>query len=130
MIVIPARLTREFVEKHPEWNFVYSTNYWHTQRVGPAKVCAGLANCFGVPVRWTLCKSSGYFQDSQFDQLRIQIDNDVAAIPRDKPIILFPRIGSGHSRMHMLAPKTFDYLQLQLRLIAAPVVYDYSNTTS
>jgi len=105
MITIPARITREFIEAHPQYNFVYPTNLWHTQRVGPAKICAGLANCFGVPVRWSLCKSSGYFQDSQFEQLKDAIDLDIAAIPKDKPLVLFPKIGSGHSRMHVLAHK-------------------------
>jgi hypothetical protein len=130
MIIIPAYISREFIEAHPEWNFVYPTNFWQTQRVGPALICTGLPNCFGVPVRWTLCKSSGYFQDAQFDQLKTQIDLDIAEIPRDKPIVLFPKIGCGNSRMHILAPKTYLYLHEELDKIAAEVVYDYTNTTT
>lgn len=130
MITIPARLTREFIEKHPEWTFVHSTNAWFSQRVGPASICRGLSNCYGIPVRWSLCKTSGYFQDSQRELIIPLIDETIAKIPADKPIILFPKIGNGHSRLATLAPKVYAHLSAALAKIATPVKYDYTGLTS
>lgn len=126
MITIPARLTREFIIQHPEWTFVHSKCYWPGQCVGPCEICQGLDNCFGVVVRWKLCKSSGYFSDNQRDIIMAEIDRNIAEIPRDKPIVLFPKIGCGQSRMIVFAPKCYVYLHKKLDEIKAEFKYDYS----
>ena len=127
-IVIPIYIKREFIQNNPQFTFVHSADYWNKLRVGPAGVCAGLPNCFGVAVRWRLCKSSGYFSDSNRDIIMARIDKDIAKIPRDKPIILFPKIGSGHSLMYKFAPICFKHLSDELNKIKAEYKYDYYAT--
>jgi len=125
MITIPARLTREFIIQHPEYSFVHSRCYWPGQCVGPCELCAGLENTYGVPVRWKLCKSSGYFSDNQRDIIMPAIDEAIAAIPRTRPIVLFPKIGCGQSRMIVFAPKCYVYLHKKLDEIKADFKYQY-----
>lgn len=98
--------------------------------VGPAGICQGLHNCFGVPVRWSLCKSSGYFQDSQREEIIKQIDKAIAAIPRDKPVIAFPKIGNGNSRMYTFAPIAYAHLKKQIEAIETKVARDYTQPTT
>jgi len=125
--VIPYYITREFITDHPEWTFVHSTDFWDNQKVGPALVCQGLSNCYGVPVRWRLCKSSGYFSDNAEEQIKQKIDEMIGRIPLSRPVILFPKIGSGHSMMYKFAPRCFAYLQQRLKAIATPIARDYTN---
>lgn len=125
MVTIPFRIKREFIQLHPEYNFVFPHNFWENTWVGPSAECKDLSNCFGVPVRWKLCKSSGYFSDTQETAIMKKIDEMIARIPSDKPVILFPKIGNGDSRMHIFAPKCYKYLHDKLAAIAHPVKYDY-----
>lgn len=126
MTLIPYRLTREFISTHPELTFVHSRCYWPNIYVGPNLICKGLSNCYGVPVRWKLCKSSGYFQDSQLGAITKAIDDALAVIPAGARVILFPKIGSGDSRMHILAPKAWAYMMERLNAIKSPdYAYDY-----
>lgn len=126
MITIPARLTREYIAEHPEWTFVHSRCYWPDIYAGPSELCKGLSNCYGVPVRWKLCRSSGYFSDNQRDTIIPAIDEAIALIPRDRPILLFPKIGCGESRMIVLAQKCYIHLHAELSKIKAEFKYDYS----
>lgn len=126
-IEIPAKLTRKFIQEHPFLTFVHSHNAWENVWTGPASICKGLSNCYGVPVRWRLCKSSGYFQDAQISLIKDFIDKAIAKIPRGDPIILFPKIGNGDSRMHILAPLSYKYLHAELDKIKTPdVKYIYA----
>lgn len=124
-MLIPYRIHREYIEAHPELTFVHSCCVFRALCVGPAAVCKGLPNCYGIPVRWKLCKSSGYFSDNQERDIKNAIDQAVSAVPRDKPIILFPKIGNGDSRMHKLAPLCWAYMMNHLNSIKAEYRYDY-----
>lgn len=123
---IPYYITREYIQAHPDWNFIHSTNFWNNQTVGPAAICAGLDNCYGVPVRWRLCKSSGYFQDAQREEIIKQIDKMIDVIPLDKPLIPFPKLGNGDSRMYVFAPIAYAHLKKRLDAITMKVARDYT----
>lgn len=126
MTLIPYRLTREYISQHPELIFVHSRCYWPNIWVGPSLICRGLDNCYGVPVRWKLCKSSGYFQDSQLGAITSALEAAISQIPTDRPVVLFPKIGNGDSRMHILAPKAWAYMMERLNAIKSPdYAYDY-----
>ena len=126
MTLIPYRLTREYIITHPEWTFIHSRCYWPNIYIGPSLVCRDLHNCYGIPVRWKLCKSSGYFQDSQLGAITKAIDDAIEAIPAGARIALFPKIGNGDSRMHILAPKAWAYMMERLNAIKSPnYAYDY-----
>jgi hypothetical protein len=71
-----------------------------------------------VPVRWKLCKSSGYFSDNVTEEIKKMLDEAIAEIPTTKgPIILFPKIGNGASQMHKFAPKSYQYMMDKLNAI-------------
>jgi len=53
------------------------------------------------------------------------LEEAFAAIPSDRPIILFPKIGNGDSRMHKLAPLCWAYMMNHLNAIKAEYRYDY-----
>lgn len=118
MLQVPYKLTREYILSHPEINFVHSRCYWPAFCAGPCELCKGLNNCYGIPVRWKYCKSSGYFSDSQRESIIPAIDKAIEAIPcGDKPIVLFPKIGNGNSRMHIIAPICWQYMMDKLNAI-------------
>lgn len=129
MILIPnRRISREFIIEHPNCLFIHSKPYWPVAPLGPAQVCAGLSNCFGIPVRWRYCKSSGYFGDYAVTDIKRFVDEAIAAIPKDgRPIILFPKIGNGDARMHVFAPKAWAYMMEKLNAIKSKDYrYDYT----
>lgn len=127
MILIPHRISREYIIQHPDFIFVHSRCFWRNQKAGPSAICDGLSNCFGVSVRWKLCKSSGYFSDSQEPQIKSIIDADIEAIPRSTTVILFPKIGNGASQMNRFAPKCWAYMMQQLNNIkSSNYAYDYT----
>lgn len=126
MLIIPAQLTREYIIRHPDIIFVHSKPHFPVVPCGPAAVCKGLSNCYGVPVRWRYCKSSGYFSDNFWLELKRFIDAAIAEIPRDgRPIVLFRKIGNGDSQMHRFAPKSWTYMMEQLNAIKSEVIYEY-----
>jgi hypothetical protein len=126
MIVVPYRISREYIISHPELVFVHSRCFWPNIWVGPSLICKGLDNCYGVPVRWKLCKSSGYFQDSQQESIEAALKEAIAQIPTTCPVILFPKIGNGDSRMNIFAPRCWAYMMQQLNAIKGEYRYDYS----
>lgn len=108
------KLTREDIERSPGVTFIYSSTVHREVPHGQASVCIGNPNCFRVPVRWSLCKSSGYFNDNALIDIKIEIDVAISKIPRDKQIVILKRIGEGASRMNEFAPKAYEYLHEQL----------------
>ena len=121
-VIIPARITESFVIAHPEYIFLYGYDVASKGALGQCVVCVGHKNCFPIPTCWKMCKSSGYFQDSQYKEICNQINLALLSIPQqNNPIIIpFPKIGCGASRMKEFAPKAFAYLQERLSKIQYP----------
>lgn len=123
-ITIPRRIDYAFLASHPEWNFIYSSSVHRRVYLGQSAICGDLENCYPVPVRWSQCKSSGYFNDGQRIDICIEIDVAISKITVDKPLIPFRGIGSGFSRMREFAPRCWDYLKTQIDKIKYPnIVY-------
>lgn len=81
---------------------------------GQCGVAEGLQNAFPLPVRWSQCKSSGYFNDNQMDEIIEALDYWLMMVPRDKPIIPFRKIGHGSSRMFEFSPKCWFYMHKEI----------------
>lgn len=113
------KLTREDIERSPGVTFIYSSTVHREVPHGQASVCIGNPNCFRVPVRWSLCKSSGYFSDSQMRDIKIEIDVAISKIPLDKPLYVLGRIGEGASRMSEFAPNSWKYLMDSIYMLEA-----------
>lgn len=129
IIKIPWRISHEFIILHPNYNFVYSTNTFNGSVYGQAAMARNCPNAFGVPVRHRFCRSNlnSYFNDSAFEMhLKALIDDAIAAVPRDKPVVVFHKIGEGDSGLKWRAPKTFAYLHARLKEIEYPhIQWDY-----
>ena len=115
MIIIPYHPSRDFLSTHP-YIFVFGSSVHNPKPFGQARNALGLPNCFGIPTRWSYCRSNGYFSDGSFIDIKIEIDVAISKIPVDdgRPIIVFRKIGEGNSRMLEFAPKSHKYLLEQL----------------
>lgn len=127
-IEIPIR--RTFIQKNRNLIFLYSFDVVGKSFFGQSYEAHGEENSFGIPVMWKACKSSGFFQSSQFDKIKIELDNAFSKIPIDgRYIIPFPKIGQGHSRFFEFCPKGFKYMMDSLDIIKHPnIVYTYGQT--
>lgn len=88
--------------------------------LGQAWYIGGEPNSFSVCTVEKYCSNPAYFHDGEFNRISKMINEQVAEIPRDKPIIILPKIGLGCSRMREFAPKCYTYLCEQLNNIAYP----------
>lgn len=124
IIKIPAhRIYRSFVLAHPELIFIYGQDYAGKGCLGQAWHVANEPNTFMVPTLYKICHSQSdkYFHDDQFDSNVEKIHEKLSLIPCDgRPIIPLQRLGRGHSMLHLKAPKTYEYLKLQLDAIKYP----------
>lgn len=124
-ISIPRWITRQFISMHRrDLTFVFGTDYRNYSYTGQAAHCRGEPNCYPV---WTKYKNCGdasqkaFFDDKMFElAVKPIIDQAIEKIPRDKPIICFPRIGEGGANMKEMCPRSYEYLMSELRKIEYP----------
>lgn len=131
-INIPSYITRDFIRAHKdEYIFLYSCPVNMNKVTGQMGEILGDC-CYPIPVREKMCKSSGYWSDQTYDDNIETIDTWIKDIPTNtgKPIIPFPHIGSGGSRLKEFAPLTFKYLREAIAKIAYPnIIYFVGGTT-
>jgi len=125
LITVPRWLTREFIRsKIHELSFVYSDAYHNNSYLGQCSSAKGQPNCYVIYTLWRPCSNqppSNFFSDSEFEELTKDIiDSCIKRIPRKLPVIIFPKIGLGRSRLREKAPKTYEYLMGELYKIAYP----------
>lgn len=128
MISIPRYFTRDYIQKHRQWNFIYGTALDNSSYFGQAGAAKGESNAFYVVTKIRLCRSNNdaYFKDVLFDEAKQLIDLSINKIPRDKPLIRFPRIGCGAAELPTRAPLVLKYLNAVLSTICDPdFVIDY-----
>lgn len=127
-IIIPVRILREFIQSHTEWNFVYGNDYLNRGNQGQSWSAKYEPNAYRVPTLFRFCSAPSLFDDGLFNEFSGYIDEAIKAIPRDKPIVPFPKIGHGFSLLNVRAPKLFAYLQRQLNEIKYPnIKINYRN---
>lgn len=131
MIILPYHISRTFVTMHREWTFIFSQDYAGKGCFGQAWAAHGEPNAFPVPVLLKICLSQTdrWFNDNNYDEHKKQIDEKIAAIPRNNPIVPFRNIGGGHSELRRRAPLLYSYLMSEIKKIAAPHQYDYTGLT-
>lgn len=118
IIYVPRYITNSFIREHPEYNFLYSFDYHRKSAMGQATIAHGETNCYPIPVLIKYCSNPVYFQD--FEEARKMIQEFLNDIPTDKPIIPFPKIGLGHSRLKEFSLKTYLWLHSEIDKIAYP----------
>lgn len=116
-ILIPRRITRDFILSNKNLTFLVGCSVHNEPFRGAALECKGLENCFGIPVRWSMCKSSGYFNDGHSKDIEIELLVALSKLPDNCILVPFPKIGLGASRMAEFAPKTFKLMNYNLKKI-------------
>lgn len=120
MIIVPYRVYRKYVKEHPELFFVYGHDFYNHGFFGQAFDLHGESNTHFVCTCWKMCKTSGFFSDSDLDRINQINDINIAlikAIADGRPIIVLNKIGRGYSRMFEFAPKAYKYLMSKLEEI-------------
>lgn len=128
-ITIPWRITREYIQAHPELFFLYGNDYYNKGCLGQSWFANNEPNTQRIPTSIKMCANPDLFTDFFYDQGKTWIDaaiNKATLLAHKyedntfKPIIPFPKIGCGHSRMRELAPKLWSYMNEEINKIAYP----------
>jgi len=124
-MILPYRISELFARSRPDLFFVYGYDVAHKGAFGQAVSMVGLDNSSPVYTCWKMCKSSGYFSDSQYDEIcminKMAIDK-ILMLAKKRFIIPLRKIGCGYSRMNEFAPKAFNALNRELDIIKCPII--------
>lgn len=115
------KLTREEVRQTASSHvYIFGDNLMRSGYGGQAAVCRGEPNCFGVPTKKApFTYISSYFSDADYEANCKAIRAALALVPRDgRTIVVLEGIGRGLAQLDTRAPKTFQYLQTQLRKLS------------
>ena len=118
-LYIPRHISRSFIQSRRNIIFLYGFDVRGTGCLGQAWAAHGEPNAFPIPTLYKFCPSGHVlFTDSRGEEWRREIDKAIARVPQDgRPIIPFPRIGEGCSRLREIGPETFKYLKNVLHTI-------------
>lgn len=118
-MIIPLRITRAFIQATPHINFIFGDNLEERGYGGQSKEARDEPNAYGIPTKVRPCM---LYYDAFFNDYtpayKEAIDKAISEIPRDKQIILFPKIGTGFSEMNTRAPILYAYMiqEIQCKL--------------
>lgn len=125
-IIVPNPITNAFICSHRDYIFVYGYDLMGKGALGQCVVAKDEINCFPVYTTRNGCKSSGFFQDSMIEEIKKRNIEAIAKIldasGNKLPIIPFPKIGRGHSRMFEFAKESYKWLMNELNAIAYPKI--------
>lgn len=123
-IIIPGRISREFIRAHTQCNFVYGADHSLKGFFGQMNAAHNEPNAYPVSTMLKICQSSTdkFYYDQGFDFFKKLIDDRIEMIPTDKPVIPFQKIGMGYSNMINCAPKLYSYLMERLAAIKYPLI--------
>jgi hypothetical protein len=117
MTKIPHRISRHYIASNQQWIFVYSHDLAERGMLGQAFFAFAEPNTKPIYTCRKLCPSAlnRYFQDACIDEFVEITEKAIVNIQEpNKPIIPFPKIGEGCSRLQEYAPKCFSYLRKRL----------------
>lgn len=136
-IVIPKKITRDFIRRYvKQIVFIYGDAVYHDGNGKQAYEARGEPNAYAVPTKICKCYNDDicFFKDEAFETYNKSIiDKALSSIPKQKSIILFPKIGQGFNEMPTRCPKTYWYLlhklfqEFQLALINPEALHPYTD---
>ena len=127
LITVPRIITNGFCVARPQYIFLYGYDV-QDKSWGGHSLIKGHENTFPVPTMFKFCNSGArYFADADrtcIQHIRFAID----AIKLDgRSVIPLRKMGQGCSRLQELAPRTFQFLQDELKKISYPNIrWDYN----
>lgn len=123
-IVIPFKISRKYIQAHPDYIFLYGHDELRRGCLGQAWDFYNEANTFFIPTLYKYCANPVYYQDlgAHFES----VDFAFSLIPADgRAIIPCRKIGRGCARMNELSPKLLEYIENRLKRITTPHEINY-----
>ena len=119
------KITREYVQAHPEFLFLFGDNLQQQGYGGQAKAMRGEPNAVGIPTKKKpTMDDDAFFTDEELEENKAHIDDAIMEILKKKPdfdrkkhTIIIPAagLGTGLAQLPERAPKTYAYINKRLR---------------
>jgi hypothetical protein len=137
MIIKQKWITREDLQAHPDWLYLFGDNEERRGKGGQAIAMRGEPSAVGIRVkRRPRLKDADFWTDETFAENCRMIDEDLAPVRKtlaEGGTIVLPEdgIGTGLAQLAERAPRTFTYLQKVLAELGAlgPVVPERRKST-
>jgi len=123
MIIYMDAITRDYVNTHPEYLFVFGDNDERMGYGGQANAMRGAVNSHGIRVKKSpTMQPDAFYKDDELEDNAKKIQSDITSM--DKKVlmlkfeaIVFPTngIGTGLAQLEQKAPLTWDFLCTRLR---------------
>lgn len=107
------KITRSFIQAHPDYIFLFGDNTIRQGYGGQAKEMRGEPNAIGIVTkRFPSMEFGSLFTDADFEEAKMYIDRDFARIPVSCSTIVIPYagLGTGRALLDKLAPKIYSYI--------------------
>lgn len=113
-IEIPFWITKSFIIAHPELTFIYSNDGTYSHSNPQSKHGKGLFNAIPLPTKFRdpCDREDSYFSDSKMfliEALWLRVFR--VASSYNKPVICFPKMGTGRADLPNRAPECYKLLQ-------------------
>ena len=125
MIHIPRRITRQFLFDYRGLaNFIYGDTRSLDGDGGQAKQARGEPNAWPVMVKYFRCVNDecSFLTDNLLEENVAHIRTQMERVPRELPIIVFPKLGGGWNKMQEKAPRTYDRMREIIRWYAGDML--------
>jgi len=121
-LLFQHRIYQSDLVNNPGVFYIFGDNEARRGRGGQAKECRGHSNAIGIATKIRPSNSEGSFwSDEDYDRCKAIIDSDFQPVfdaLKSGNIVVCPSdgIGSGLSRLPVLAPRLFAYIRSQIKL--------------
>lgn len=110
----PHWITREQIRATRNTHiYIYGDTRLLNAGGGQAQAARGEPNAYAVPVKYARCYNdyTTFFTDALYDTNKQLILTALSRIPRDKQIVVFPKLGEGFNEMPKRAPMTYGFMK-------------------
>jgi len=119
-VIYKQYIKRSDLQTNKESIFIFGDNDQRSGFGGQAKEMRGEPNAVGIRVKkYPSMNANAFYKDLEYKNNIIKIDEDINNLEKlaYNKTIVFPSngIGTGMAKLNITAPKTFNYLTLQLK---------------
>jgi len=112
---LPKRITRAMLfDLRNTANFIYGDTLWRDGSPGgQAAEARGAINAYPVIVKMRACANdpSSFLSDTLWEENCAMFKKQLALVPLDKPVIVFPKLGLGWNKMPEVCPRTYESMR-------------------
>ncbi len=113
----PLHITRAQIQAHRDTHYyLYGDTRERDSKGGQAAAARGEPNAFAVPVKYRQCANdpSSFIDDRLVSENMKMLLKALVAIPTDRPLIVFPKLGEGFNQMQIRAPITYACMLMMI----------------